>query len=199
MSVSAALGFFSRLGVAQIADGFAELLAVALGGVLLTATSGEQGYAGNDDNDNGDAVLEHGRPCSRCGSGTDSGRRVVRTAQLEGDDDLGDAADESADADPQDEQPRRTSGVADRPDADASSRIPDASSRPHSDSSSRSTMLRTMSKVPLRSRYQPTRRARMPKVWNGDISAMTPVITNSTPSTACSHFQPRRNRSSRTR
>ena len=43
MSAERRVGFFPGLGVAEIADGFAELLAVALGGVLLTATSGEQG------------------------------------------------------------------------------------------------------------------------------------------------------------
>ena len=37
------VGFFPGLGVAQIADGFAELLAVALCGVLLTATQRRAG------------------------------------------------------------------------------------------------------------------------------------------------------------
>ena len=32
-------------------------------------------------------------------------------------------------------------------------------------------------------------RARMPKVWNGSSSAMTPATTNVTPSTPWSHFQ----------
>ena len=29
----------------------------------------------------------------------------------------------------------------------------------------------------------------MPNVWNGDVRAMIPAMTNSTPSTPCSHFQ----------
>ena len=43
-------------------------------------------------------------------------------------------------------------------------------------------------KMPLMSRYQPTSRAKVPNVWNGDIKAMIPVTTNTAPSTACTHF-----------
>ena len=50
-------------------------------------------------------------------------------------------------------------------------------------------MLMMMSKVPLNSRYQPISRARIPNVWNGDMSAMIPATTNSTPSTPCSQRQ----------
>ena len=66
--------------------------------------------------------------------------------------------------------------------------MPEASSRPQSGITSRSAMLKMMSKMPLKSRYQPMSRARIPNVWNGASSAMIPATTNSAPSTPWSHF-----------
>ena len=38
----------------------------------------------------------------------------------------------------------------------------------------------------------PTSEASTMNVWNGDVSAATPPITNSTPTTMCSHRHPSR-------
>ena len=82
----------------------------------------------------------------------------------------------------------RTSNHAERPGypsahiAIATSMMPEARPSPQSGIRSRSTMLRMMSKKPLNSRYQPISRARIPNVWNGEVSAMIPATTNSTPS-----------------